>query len=252
MDQNTFPLHIQDGGSVVLPDGRRVFSHGSIRYPDGYIGTVHFKGTFGVNGVVLPADGSHGSSPDPFGPSFTIVVVSGEPFSRAEHPNIGNGLTNNPPCGRYATSFGPSRPSFPEPQNQVALTTEESSSQEEKQKAGLSGRAEGPEKIGESGLQKQTPTTTETPPNFDPDTGFYRAFVRFMDGRKVNLDRLREHLETFGPVGPYLSPSPSHKHKVSGQQTLGPTTGSTLLLPFSVHTSESFSCPGLLVLDQCR
>ncbi|TID25094.1 hypothetical protein E6O75_ATG04299 [Venturia nashicola] len=157
MDQDITPLHLQEGGFVTLSDGRHVWSTGVIEYPDGYTDTSRP----GIAGVIPPADGSHGTSLDPFGRSIKIVSVP-----------------------RNFTSQGP------------------------KQEAGPSGRSENPETNGEFRLENQTATTTKRAPlNLDPYTGYYRAFVKFMDGKKVSEAELRQHLEKFGPLGPYLTPS---------------------------------------------
>ncbi|KAE9990404.1 hypothetical protein EG327_001448 [Venturia inaequalis] len=108
-----------------------------------------------------------------------------------------------PADGSHGTRYDPSRRSFT-----IVLIPREFSPPKSKQEAGPSERAEEPETNGESRHESRTPTGPHrAPSNLDPHSGNYRAFVKFMDGKKLSEVKLREHLETFGPLGPYLKPS---------------------------------------------
>ncbi|RDI88855.1 hypothetical protein Vi05172_g1194 [Venturia inaequalis] len=108
-----------------------------------------------------------------------------------------------PADGSHGTRYDPSRRSFT-----IVLIPREFSPPKSKQEAGPSERAEEPETNGESRHESRTPTgPNRAPSNLDPHSGNYRAFVKFMDGKKLSEVKLREHLETFGPLGPYLKPS---------------------------------------------
>lgn len=209
MDRNISPLYIQNNTFVTLPDGRRFWSHGAVDFPHG-----HTKDY--LDAIVPPADGSHGTSPDPSQHSFRLVSIprvsicqepkqKDVPSSGAESPHVDWSV--------------------------LASTTEEYSSQEPKQKAGPSEQKVTPEK------PRDTANVTN-PPNLDPKTGYYRAFVRLSDGKKVGEDEPRKHLEMFKPLGPYISPSKGERHIVS---FLFP------LLTSRYRVSLSFS--SLLILD---
>lgn len=211
MDQNISPWYIQDNTFVTLLDGRRVWSHGAFEFPDGY--TAGY-----LDGIVPPADGSLGTSPDPCQLSFRVVSIPR--VSSCQEPPQKAGTSESPDVEQPNIDWGV-----------LASTTEEYSSQEPKQKAGPFEQKITPEK-------PRDPANVTDPPNLDPKTGYYRAFVRFLDGKKVSEEKLRKHLEIFGPLGPYISPSKGVRNNVS--------------FLFSLLTSRyrvSLSFSSLLILD---
>lgn len=135
-----------------------------------------------------------------------------------------------PADGSHGTRYDPSRRSFT-----IVLIPREFSPPKSKQEAGPSERAEEPETNGESSHESRTPTCpTRAPSNLDPNSGNYRAFVKFMDGKKLSEVKLREHLETFGPLGPYLKPSSVNNRNVSYRSILRLVKAAADLLPLHV------------------
>lgn len=135
-----------------------------------------------------------------------------------------------PADGSHGTFYDPFRRFFI-----IVSDSGYTSTQESRQEAGSSVPANQSEINGESRLGNRTTTTIgQPPPNSDPSAGFYRAYVKFMDGKKVSEAKLREHLETFGPIGPYLRPSPKTKKNVSCRSILRLTAALANLFPFHV------------------
>ncbi|QDS75533.1 hypothetical protein FKW77_005339 [Venturia effusa] len=98
----------------------------------------------------------------------------------------------------------PSRSRSVESTSQIASTAETFSSQRSEQKAGPSGN------LGKNPMPEKPSDIADeaTPSNFDSRTGYFRAFVKISNGKKVSAGKLRQHLAQFGPLGPYMSLSP--------------------------------------------